>query len=141
MIKNNSIDPVATPVIIRVYNDDAGESRFDDILLPGGVRQSAVSTAMAWISENVPVRGLVWRRVEHDHPRMTPHVAPARQLVIPLSGTVEIEVSTGDRRTINPGQIVLHEDLTGKGHFTRAVDDAVRVTLVLELGDEPIPRA
>ncbi|MEV6338853.1 hypothetical protein AB0M12_29575 [Nocardia vinacea] len=139
MSEKDNTDSVTEPVIIRVYSDDAGETHFDDIRLPGNIRQSAVSTAMAWISEKVPIRGLVWRRVEQDHPLTAPHVTPARQLVIPLSGAVEIEVSTGERRTIMPGQIILGEDLTGKGHFTRAVDDATRVTLILELGDEPIP--
>jgi hypothetical protein len=140
MIDNNTT-PVTEPVIIRVFSDADGETHFDEIRLPGNARQSAVSTAIAWVSESVPVRSLVWRRVEKDHPATTPHVTPTRQLVIPLSGTAEIEVSTGERRTIAPGQIVLGEDQTGKGHITRALDDSTRVTLILELGDGPIPGA
>jgi hypothetical protein len=31
------------------------------------------------------------------------------------------------------------DDVTGKGHVTRAADGATRVTLVLELADEPVP--
>ena len=139
MSKNNTTDPVTQPVIIRVFSDADGETHFDEIRLPGESRQSTVSTAIAWVSEQVPLRGMVWRRVEEDHPTTTPHVTPTRQLIVLLSGTAEIEVSTGERRTITPGQIVLGEDLTGKGHITRAVDQAPRVTLMLELGDGPIP--
>ena len=141
MSENTTTERVTEPVIIRVLSDAEGETYFDEIRLPGAARQSAVSTAIAWISESVPVRNMVWRRVEKDHPTTTPHVTPTRQLVIPLSGTAEIEVSTGERRTIAPGQIVLGEDLTGKGHITRAVDGSTRVTLILELGDGPIPGA
>ncbi len=59
--------------------------------------------------------------------------------MVPLSGAVEIEVSTGELRTVVPGQVLMVDDVTGKGHITRAADDATRVTLVLELADEPIP--
>lgn len=139
MSENNTNDAVTHPVIIRVFSDADGETHFDEIRLSGESRQSAVSTAIAWVSASVPVRGMVWRRVEKDHPTTTPHVTPARQLIVLLSGTAEIEVSTGERRTVMPGQIVLGEDLTGKGHITRAVDRTPRVTLILELGDGPIP--
>jgi hypothetical protein len=100
MNENNTVEPVAEPVIIRVFSDAEGESHFDEIRLPGESRQSAVSTAVAWVSESVPVRAMAWRRVEKDHPTTTPHVTPIRQLMVLLSGTAEIEVSTGERRTV-----------------------------------------
>ncbi|MEV0640961.1 hypothetical protein AB0I77_39770 [Streptomyces sp. NPDC050619] len=124
------------PVILRVYSDAAGESRFEEIRIPGRRRRSEVSTSVAWWSEKIAVRGAVWRRVEAEAPSTTPHNAPQRQLIVPLSGEVEIEVSTGERRSVPPGQIILVEDTTGKGHITRALDDSTRVTLMLELGDE-----
>lgn len=139
MSENGQAPPALEPVIIRVFTDPDGETQFSEIRLPGEIRQSPVSTAIAWCSEVLPVRNLVWRQVVEDHPTTTPHVTPRRQLVIPLSGTTEIEVSTGERRTIRAGQILLGEDVTGKGHITRALDDVTRVTLVIELGDEPIP--
>lgn len=126
------------PAIVRVYSDAEGESRFEEIRIPGGRRRSDVSTSVAWWSQKMAVRNLVWRRVEEEAPSTTPHNAPRRQLIVPLSGAVEIEVSTGERRTISPGQIILVEDTTGKGHITRAADDATRVTLMLELGDEDL---
>ncbi len=128
----------AQPVILRVFSDAAGESHFEEVRIPGGRRRSNVSTSVAWWSEKIAVRGLVWRRVEEEAPSTTPHNAPRRQLIVPLFGGVEIEVSTGERRTVPPGQIILVEDTTGKGHITRAVDDSTRVTLMLELGDEPL---
>jgi hypothetical protein len=127
------------PVVLRVFTDETGQSRFEEIRLPGGSRRSEVSTAVAWLSEKVAVRGMVWRRVEVEAPATVPHNAPRRQLVVPLSGAVEIEVGSGERRTVPPGQIILVEDTTGAGHITRAADDSPRVTLMLELGDEPFP--
>jgi hypothetical protein len=130
---------VTEPVIIRVFSDAAGETHFEEIRLPGETRRSDVSASVAWCSEKVAVRSLVWRRVETEAPSTVPHTAPRRQLIVPLSGAVKIEVSTGEQRTVVPGQILMVDDVTGKGHITRAADDATRVTLMLELADEPFP--
>ncbi|MFF4253958.1 hypothetical protein ACFY1L_22410 [Streptomyces sp. NPDC001663] len=132
-------DQSPEPVILRVWADETGQSRFEEIRLPGGPRRSEVSTSVAWLSEKIAVRGLVWRRVEQEAPPTVPHNAPRRQLIVPLSGAVELEVSGGERRTVQPGGMILVEDTTGAGHITRAADDAPRVTLMLELGDEPFP--
>src|SRR5262245_14644050 len=47
------------------------------------------------------------------------HVASRRQLVITLSGKGEIEVAGGKKILLGPGQILVAEDVTGKGHITR----------------------
>jgi hypothetical protein len=47
--------------------------------------------------------------------------ADKRRYVIPISGKAEIEVSGGQKVSIEPGRIYLAEDLTGKGHTFRVV--------------------
>jgi hypothetical protein len=47
------------------------------------------------------------------------HTAPERQLAVSLNGIVEYETSDGDVRRFGPGEIVLVEDTTGRGHITR----------------------
>jgi len=49
------------------------------------------------------------------------HNAPCRQYVVNLEGSLELEVGSGEKRRLNPGDILLGEDLTGEGHITRAV--------------------
>jgi hypothetical protein len=51
------------------------------------------------------------------------HNADVRRYVIPISGLAEIEVSGGDKLSIEPGHIYIAEDLTGKGHIFRVVND------------------
>jgi hypothetical protein len=51
------------------------------------------------------------------------HNADERRYVVPISGKAEIEVSGGGKFTVEPGQICLAEDLTGKGHTFRVVSD------------------
>jgi hypothetical protein len=51
------------------------------------------------------------------------HNADARRYVIPVSGRAELELSGGGRALIEPGNIWIAEDLTGKGHTFRVLGD------------------
>jgi quercetin dioxygenase-like cupin family protein len=44
---------------------------------------------------------------------------PQRQFLICLSGQIEVTASDGKKRTFGPGDSVLMEDVSGKGHRTR----------------------
>lgn len=61
------------------------------------------------------------------------HCAPRRQYSISLSGTAEIEVGDGTIARIGPGDVVLAEDLTGRGHLTRVVGKEPRVYAIVAL--------
>ena len=60
-----------------------------------------------------------------------PHNAPRRQFIVHLEGAVEVEASDGERRRFGPGDVVLVEDLEGRGHVTRWVGEGPRRTLFL----------
>ncbi|MEK7713915.1 MAG: hypothetical protein AAB387_00505 [candidate division NC10 bacterium] len=61
------------------------------------------------------------------------HCAPRRQYSISLSGTAEIEVGDGTVARLGPGDVVLAEDLTGRGHITRVVGDQPRFYAIVPL--------
>jgi len=63
------------------------------------------------------------------------HTGPARQFVITLSGSSEVEVSGGVHVTTGPGHINLIEDTTGKGHITRNFGPEDRIVLTIPLTD------
>ena len=72
------------------------------------------------------------------------HTAPARQLVVTLSGTLEFSTRGGQRFVLRPGDILLAEDTTGGGHTWRLLDDQPwrRVYIVLADGASvPFQRA
>jgi quercetin dioxygenase-like cupin family protein len=50
-----------------------------------------------------------------------------------LSGTMEIETGLGEKRVLHPGDVLIAEDVTGKGHITRSVGGDMRVTLAVPL--------
>jgi hypothetical protein len=85
------------------------------------------------MSELIEATGLVLRETG-PHYDLDFHNAPRRQFVVMLSGGgVEIEVGDGTKRRLGPGDILLAEDTSGRGHISRAVDDQPRVSLFITL--------
>jgi hypothetical protein len=62
------------------------------------------------------------------------HRAPRRMYLIPVQGTSEVTAGDGQVRRFGLGSIVLMDDLTGKGHITRAVGDVDHIALTI-----PVP--
>lgn len=106
---------------LRVYADEQGESHFSEMeiamsemqVLPDLTVQRSNPTAVTSI-QFLTIPG----RASTDW-----HPAPARQFVISLDTTLEIETSDGQRRQVLPSNVVLVEDTWGKGHKTRSPDD------------------
>jgi uncharacterized cupin superfamily protein len=61
------------------------------------------------------------------------HNAPRRQFVITLEGEVEITASDGMKRRFGPGDIMLADDMTGRGHISRAVNNRPRKAIFVTL--------
>ncbi|MGI9570446.1 MAG: cupin domain-containing protein [Desulfobulbia bacterium] len=59
------------------------------------------------------------------------HPTPVRQWLVLISGTCELEVEDGEKRTQSAGDIVLLEDTAGRGHKTRVIgDEPARMTAI-----------
>ena len=98
-------------MIVRIYTGDDGQSHFEDLDLPKGEEEIVALKAGAALTFTRQPGGLFsdW------------HNAPLRRYVITLSGQMEIVIGDGTVRMFGPGDILLAEDLTGKGHTTRVV--------------------
>ena len=123
----------STTTITRLYTGADGQSHAED-------------TEVAWrpaqlraeLNDSEPVRvaaaqflrwprGFVW----DGHP------ASRRQYVIIISGRGEVDVVGGRKVPLAPGQVLLAEDVTGKGHTTRVGTDEDLVMLLVPLAQEP----
>ncbi len=116
--------------IVRVYTGDDQRSHFEDInidLEDLGVRGR--------ISQPWPASSVMFREVDGDY-ALDFHNAPRRQLVVNLTGQVDIEVGDGTVRRLGPGSILLAEDTTGQGHISRAVEGEPRTCLFVPLADD-----
>jgi len=116
----------------RVYADADGESHFEDVDMPRDRRESPTGTVDA-VTAPIPVEGLVFRLVVSEAADSEPHNAPTRLFIVQIDGTVEIEVSDGEKRVFGPGSVLLVEDTTGKGHVTRSITPGPRATLIAAL--------
>ncbi len=76
--------------------------------------------------------GIVFRRAPAGH-ILDWHPAPRRQYVMTLSGQGEIEIGDGTVRRFGPGDVMLAEDVTGRGHITRVVGSQPRVYVTVPL--------
>ena len=113
--------------VIRLYTGPDGESHFEDIGLPleelsKGRRRT----------EFVKATGVSFREQPGDMSSDW-HNAPRRQYVITVEGEGEIEIGDGTKRRFLPGDVLLAEDTTGRGHFSRAVNNQPRKSIVVRL--------
>jgi len=115
--------------ITRVYTGDDNQSHFEDI----NVELNDLG-ASGQISDPWAAKSVMFREVDGAY-ALDFHTAPRRQLVVNLTGSVEIEVGDGTTRTLGPGSILLAEDTTGQGHISRAVAGEARRCLFIPLGD------
>jgi hypothetical protein len=97
--------------VLRVYADAEGNSHVDE--LPIATKPGRINMA-----KTVPVTGMNYAEYKKSETEDW-HRAPGRQFSISLSGEIEVEVSTGKKHAIHPGDIVFLEDQMGKGHITR----------------------
>ena len=114
--------------IIRLYSGDDGESHFEDLELPYETVANAQVTAMRTAS------GIQFRRSPAGH-FIDWHQAPQRQYVITLEGQSEITIGDGSKRVFNPGDVLLADDLAGRGHTTLAAGTKPRVSIFIPLVD------
>ncbi|HQR25344.1 MAG TPA: cupin domain-containing protein [Steroidobacteraceae bacterium] len=61
------------------------------------------------------------------------HTAPQPYICIVLSGEGEVVASDGTTRRLVPGDVMFFDDVTGKGHITRAITD-LHVALINRSG-------
>ena len=113
--------------IIRIYAGPDGQSHFEEIQ-PRYESRGDQSES----TELIPGTGILIRRFEPT--RSNPwHHAPGRYAVFTLSGAVDIEIGNGAVRRLGAGDILIAEDLTGRGHATREVGPEPRVSIFVPL--------
>ncbi len=115
--------------LVRIYTGADGRSHFEDVTLELEDQGPLGRISALWRG-----RGVLFREVDGDYD-LDFHTAPRRQLVVNLTGSVDIEMGDGTVRRMGPGSILLAEDTTGEGHRSRAVNGEPRTCLFVPLDD------
>lgn len=113
--------------ITRIYSDKNGESHFEDLEMP-----LHDDGDIGFLSDKIPVKDIIFRTVKPDYDYDF-HNAPQKQYIVLLDGEIEIETSKGEKRRFKGGEILLMEDITGKGHKTRNLQDIERRSIFITL--------
>ncbi|WP_436833674.1 hypothetical protein [Parapedobacter sp. DT-150] len=113
--------------LTRVYSDEHGDSRFETVAYP-----LTDAGPIGYLSERYPVKEIIFRRVRPDYDYAF-HNAPQQQFIVLLDVGVEIETSAGEKRQFHPGEVLLVEDTTGKGHRTRNLAPLTRSSIFITL--------
>ena len=114
--------------ITRVYSDNNGDTRFEDIGIP--LKDAG---EIGKLSEGLPVKSIIFREVEATYDYDF-HNAPQKQYLILIDGGIEIETTLGEIRQFQTGNVLLLEDTQGKGHRTRNLETRVRKSVFITVG-------
>src|SRR5690606_19677613 len=113
--------------ITRIFNDQLGESHFEEIELPLNDQGE-----IGFLSDKIAVKDVIFRKVKPGYDYDF-HKAPQRQFIILLDGKIEIETSLGEKGNFKTGDILLLEDTEGKGHKTRNIEQNERKSIFITL--------
>ncbi len=117
---------------VNIYADDDKETHFRDVEIPLKDSDYAPPAPPIAVSPHQTATGTVaigfppgW--FGDFHP------APKHQWMIITSGTLEIGVSDGEKRTLPAGTIAFLEETGSKGHSTRVIGDETSILIVTEV--------
>lgn len=118
--------------VIRLYADDAGQTRFEDARFdfrlhnfpPPAQPLHATDPAMAsrYLLLELPAG---WKGPLHP--------SQQRQLYFGLAGVLEVRASDGKARRIGRGDALFMEDLSGAGHTSHVIGDEMVRAVILQL--------
>jgi hypothetical protein len=101
--------------IHHLYTDAKGESHFGYIEI-----EWAEERRGSKLSKRLPANGIIFRETTAEYD-LDWHPAPRRQYIVNLDAGVQLTASDGEARIIGAGEIILVEDVTGKGHLSKGL--------------------
>ena len=113
--------------IHNIYVDAAGETHWRDIEVDWIEQQN-----FSKLSARLPASGIIFRETSGDYD-LSWHPAPRRQYIINLEGGVKITASDGEAREIGAGEVILVEDISGKGHLSQSIGGKMRRSIFVPI--------
>lgn len=115
---------------MRIHNlwvDDKGESHWRDIEVEWDEERN-----FSKYTKRLPATGIIFRQTAGDYD-LDWHPAPRRQYIINLDGGVKITASDGEAREIGAGEVILVEDVHGKGHLSQSLGGKMRHSIFVPI--------
>jgi hypothetical protein len=102
--------------VVRIFATPDGGSRVEELTISPNAKPIDITRMTAAAYRGSGATAPDW------------HTAPRKQFAINMTGELEVELTDGTRRKIGSDLVYL-EDLTGKGHVTRALSPITHVFL------------
>ena len=118
----------------RLFSDSDGESHFEDVDVAFTPMEFAPPAPPLDLSVTEPAEHYTFMRAAAGW-YSDWHRAPYRQVHFYLAGEVEAESSDGEIRRFGVGDVILVEDVLGKGHRSRALGSEDALIAVVKLPD------
>ena len=119
---------------LRLFADSSGESRFEIVQVPMDGEDFAPPAAPLLIGQlSDRPQAVFYIDTPPGWDGLTFHPTPVRQLLCVVEGRYEMTTSTGDKRQVGPGDVVLLDDTHGKGHTTEPLDARGGIFLAVSL--------
>ena len=117
---------------VRLFSDDQGGSHFEEIQTSLNRVDFAFGIPPLFVSEDIAAQSASFFGApagwESDW-----HPSSGRHLFAVLTGVWEVTSSDGETRTFSPGDVLLVEDTTGKGHSSKVIGDEDSLALLIVL--------
>ena len=130
--KTNETNQTIKINILRLYTDNSGKSHFGTIEMPAGLVDFAPPAPKVYLTKPSASKQSFFLSIppnwDSDY-----HPVPSCQLMTLISGTLEVEVSDGTKKTFIPGNTAIVEDTFGDGHITRNKSKELAVLSVVQL--------
>jgi hypothetical protein len=103
--------------MLRLYATPDGESHYDTIEYSMNLLDDSPPAKPHWFTDAQTAKSWVYVRCPVGWDGGL-HPTPRRQIVICTSGSLRVTSSLDDTRELKPGDAVLLEDTSGKGHIS-----------------------
>ncbi len=112
---------------VHLYTGADGLSHFKDVEI-----EMSDAGSRGQSSESIKATGIFFSISGADYD-LDWHNVPRRQFVVTLEGDVEITASDGTKRRFGPGDVMLADDTTGRGHTSRTMNNKPRKAIFVTL--------
>ena len=119
-------------IYTRLFAGADGESHFEDITVELALADFAPATPPMGMSQSTPATESAFISGPTGW-TCDWHVSSARHLFVVLSGECELQASDGTVRRFSSPDVLLAEDMNGKGHRSRVISPEDSLALVVQL--------
>jgi hypothetical protein len=118
--------------IVRLYSDANGESRFEEAEIELDLNDYVSSGPPLYLSARKPAKEFAFMKAPAGWSSNW-HPSTSRNLFLVLSGEWEVTASDGESRRFGVADVLLVEDTTGKGHWSRVIGESDSLAAMVQI--------